>query len=438
MSFSLEKTSAHPHGTPAKAKTLRMSVDGVHGWILAPGRPVGFQLWRTSNAGWTWTRVPLAHRVSVLDVGGGKVWLAGREGSRARAWSASANATSASAFTRRLDVPTVAVSGITRTRRAARREGPGAELPPGRQPFPCLRRQRPRGSPRTTARPGATSRWATARCPRRTGRRGSTARPGWWTCTAIRRAAASAGTPRTTFRAFATAWALSMPSTPWSRVRAAQGSTGSAREARPQPLTTPHLRQRDVLRVHRLHQPVGRLRGDGRRQAAGLEGRRLPLARRHDLVPHPCRDWRLMHLWPPCLRCMSRQSASRPGGGGCRRPGEDGVRHGRAAEDRPPTRGADVDPLAGFSAATRAWFEGAFAAADARPDRAPGTPSRTAATPWSWRRPARARRWPRSCGRSTGSPPSRRRPSRGTAAGCSTSPRSRPSPSTSSATCARR
>ena len=28
-----------------------------------------------------------------------------------------------------------------------------------------------------------------------------------------------------------------MPSMPWSRVRAAQGCTGSAREARPQPLT---------------------------------------------------------------------------------------------------------------------------------------------------------------------------------------------------------
>ncbi len=111
VSFSLEKTSAHAHGTPTKARILRMSVDGIHGWILAPGRSVGFQLWRTSNAGWTWTRVPLAPRLSVLDVGGGKVWVAGREGSRAQAWSASANATSASAFTRRLDVPTVAVAG---------------------------------------------------------------------------------------------------------------------------------------------------------------------------------------------------------------------------------------------------------------------------------------------------------------------------------------
>jgi hypothetical protein len=111
VSFSLERTSAHTHGTPTKATTLRMSVDGVHGWVLAPGRPVGYQLWRTSNAGFTWTRVPVAHRLSVLDVGGGKVWVAGRSGTRAQAWSASANATSASAFTRRLDVPTVAVAG---------------------------------------------------------------------------------------------------------------------------------------------------------------------------------------------------------------------------------------------------------------------------------------------------------------------------------------
>jgi hypothetical protein len=110
-SFSLEKTSAHAHGTPTKATTLRMAADGVHGWILAPGRAVGYQLWRTSDKGFTWTRVPIAKHLSVLDVGGGRVWVAGREGTRAQAWSASAKATSASSFSRRLDVPTVAVEG---------------------------------------------------------------------------------------------------------------------------------------------------------------------------------------------------------------------------------------------------------------------------------------------------------------------------------------
>jgi hypothetical protein len=110
-SFSLEKTSAHAHGTPTKATTIRMAADGVHGWILAPGRAVGYQLWRTSDKGFTWTRVPINKHLSVLDVGGGKVWVAGREGTRAQAWSANATATSAGAFTRRLDVPTVNVEG---------------------------------------------------------------------------------------------------------------------------------------------------------------------------------------------------------------------------------------------------------------------------------------------------------------------------------------
>jgi hypothetical protein len=111
VSFSLEFTSAQPHGTPRKATTLRMAADGVHGWILAPSRAVGYQLWRTSNSALTWTRVPLARKLSVLDVGGGKVWVAGRSNGRARAWSASAVATSATAFTQRLNVPTVSVSG---------------------------------------------------------------------------------------------------------------------------------------------------------------------------------------------------------------------------------------------------------------------------------------------------------------------------------------
>jgi hypothetical protein len=104
-------TSAHANGTPSKATTIRMSVDGVHGWILAPGRAVGFQLWRTANSGLTWSRVRITQRLSVLDVGGGRVWVAGREGTRARAWSAPANATSLAAFSRRLDVPTVNVEG---------------------------------------------------------------------------------------------------------------------------------------------------------------------------------------------------------------------------------------------------------------------------------------------------------------------------------------
>ena len=70
--------------------------------------------------------------------------------------------------------------------------------------------------------------------------------------------------------------------------------------------------------------------------------------------------------------------------------------------------------------------------------RARGRRSPTGSTRWSWRPPARARRWPRSSGRSTGWPPSRRPTRPRTAAGCSTSRRSRRSPSTCSATCARR
>jgi hypothetical protein len=110
-SFSLEKTSAHPHGTPTKATTIRMAGDGVHGWILAPGRALNYQLWRTSDSGFTWTRVAIAQHLSVLDVGGGKVWVAGRASGRAKAWSASATATSASAFSLKLNVPTVSVQG---------------------------------------------------------------------------------------------------------------------------------------------------------------------------------------------------------------------------------------------------------------------------------------------------------------------------------------
>ena len=59
--------------------------------------------------------------------------------------------------------------------------------------------------------------------------------------------------------------------------------------------------------------------------------------------------------------------------------------------------------LTRFSPATRAWFEAAFAA-PTRPRPARGRRSAPAGTPWSSRRPARARRWPRSCGRWTGWP----------------------------------
>ena len=67
----------------------------------------------------------------------------------------------------------------------------------------------------------------------------------------------------------------------------------------------------------------------------------------------------------------------------------------------------------------------------------PGRPSPTVTTPWSSRRPGRARRWPRSCGRST-LWPARRAVSASPAPGCFMCRRSRRSPSTSSATCARR
>ena len=92
--------------------------------------------------------------------------------------------------------------------------------------------------------------------------------------------------------------------------------------------------------------------------------------------------------------------------------------------------------LGRFSALTRGWFEGAFAAP---------TPAQVGAwdaiararTRWSSRRPGRARPWPRSCGRSTAWPAPRRSPS-ASASGSCTSRRSRPSPSTSSATSGRR
>ena len=57
-----------------------------------------------------------------------------------------------------------------------------------------------------------------------------------------------------------------------------------------------------------------------------------------------------------------------------------------------------------FSPATRAWFEGAFAAPTPAQDGRLGGDRAPASTPWSSRRPARARRWPRSSGRSTGWP----------------------------------
>ena len=56
------------------------------------------------------------------------------------------------------------------------------------------------------------------------------------------------------------------------------------------------------------------------------------------------------------------------------------------------------------------------------PRRGPGRRSRGATTRWSWHRPARARRWPRSCGRSTGWP-AHRAPSRPSAAAASSTSR---------------
>ena len=73
-----------------------------------------------------------------------------------------------------------------------------------------------------------------------------------------------------------------------------------------------------------------------------------------------------------------------------------------------------------------------------RPRPAPGRRSPRAATRWWSRRPAPARRWRRSCGRSTSWPPRRRPRTSCTAAGCSTSRRSRRSRSTWSATSAPR
>ena len=55
-----------------------------------------------------------------------------------------------------------------------------------------------------------------------------------------------------------------------------------------------------------------------------------------------------------------------------------------------------------------------------RPRPRPGRRSAPASTPWSSRRPAPARRWPRSCGRSTGWPPRGNRPTPPSGAACST------------------
>ncbi len=92
---------------------------------------------------------------------------------------------------------------------------------------------------------------------------------------------------------------------------------------------------------------------------------------------------------------------------------------------RPPSTGSPRPPGPGSPA---------LSTVRRRLRRVPGRPSAAASTPWSSHRPARARRWPPSCGRWTGWPPRPRR-RRSPAAGCSTSPRSRRWPSTSSATC---
>ena len=98
-----------------------------------------------------------------------------------------------------------------------------------------------------------------------------------------------------------------------------------------------------------------------------------------------------------------------------------------------------TDDLPGFSDPTRAWFAAAFAAADRGPGRRLGRDRGRPARAGGRARPAPARRsraflW--SIDRLTATEPARRR-SR-SAAGSSTSRRSRRSPSTSSATCAPR
>ena len=286
VSFSLEKTSAHTHGTPTKATTLRMSVDGVHGWVLAPGRALGFQLWRTSNAGWTWTRVPLAPRLSVLDVGGGKVWVAGREGSRARAWSASANATSASAFTRRLDVPTVAVAGSP----ALVAQSGGRALVLNFRPSDNRSRAYVVGSSGFTAHNGPS--WCDFSLGY--GQISSSHGTTWLDCpTGTADAYGYSTGRRDSLARRAGGERRRDPLCPrCHRRRPCRGlRPGSARSAARVDLgprqrrAQPGPAERDDVRVHRLHQPVRGLRGDRRRQAPGLERRRHPLARPAHLTP---------------------------------------------------------------------------------------------------------------------------------------------------------
>ena len=196
VSFSLEKTSAHSHGTPDQgndAADVRRRRPRVG--PRARSARSGFQLWRTSNAGWTWTRVPRRppaqrpRRRGRQGLGGRPRGLAraGLVSVRERHVGVGVHPPAGRTDRRRL--------GIARTRRAGRRQGPGAELPPGRQPVPRVRRQllgvhraqRPDLVRRLAGlRPGVlVARDDVARLPDRA----------WLTRTAIRRAAASAGMP---------------------------------------------------------------------------------------------------------------------------------------------------------------------------------------------------------------------------------------------------
>ena len=88
-SFSLTSRQPSATGIPAGTTTLRMA-DAVHGWLLAPGGAVGHQVFRTFDGGVTWAPLALAHRVTALDVGAGRVWLTTVDGSVLGTWTSAA------------------------------------------------------------------------------------------------------------------------------------------------------------------------------------------------------------------------------------------------------------------------------------------------------------------------------------------------------------
>jgi hypothetical protein len=88
-SFSLVSRQPSATAVPAGATVLRM-VDSLHGWLLVPGGAPGHQLYRTFDGGAAWSVVGLAHKITSLDVGDGRIWVTTVDGTTLGAWTSAA------------------------------------------------------------------------------------------------------------------------------------------------------------------------------------------------------------------------------------------------------------------------------------------------------------------------------------------------------------